>query len=133
MSELKIFYDGACPLCLAEMRHLLNLDTQHKIDLVDINQQDFEEKYPDINKNKADAILHGQLADGSIILGLDVTHKAWSLVGKGYRTAILRWPLIRHFADLAYLFFAKYRHPISRLITGKSRCESCSLERKKCS
>ena len=132
MVELKIFYDGGCPLCLAEMKHLLSLDINQSIDLVDINQQGFEEKYPEINKRKADAILHGQLANGSIIVGLDVTHKAWTLVGKGHWTAILRWPVIRFFTDLAYLIFAKYRHPLSRLITGKSRCESCSLERDKC-
>ena len=132
MVELRIFYDGGCPLCLAEMKHLLSLDINQSIDLVDINQQGFEEKYPEINKRKADAILHGQLANGSIIVGLDVTHKAWTLVGKGHWTAILRWPVIRFFTDLAYLIFAKYRHPLTRIITGKSRCESCSLERKKC-
>ena len=123
MVELRIFYDGGCPLCLAEMKHLLSLDVEQSIDLVDINQQGFEEKYPAINKDKA---------DDSIILGLDVTHKAWTLVGKGRWTAILRWPVIRVVTDWAYLLFAKYRHPLSRLITGKSRCESCSLERKKC-
>jgi predicted DCC family thiol-disulfide oxidoreductase YuxK len=132
MVELRIFYDGGCPLCLSEMKQLLSLDVEQSIDLVDINQPGFEEKYPVINKEKADAILHGQLADGSIILGLDVTHKAWSLVGKGRWTAILRWPVVRIFADWAYLVFAKYRHSLSQLITGKSRCESCSLEREKC-
>lgn len=132
MSELKIFYDGGCPLCLAEMKHLLKLDIDNKIDLIDINQENFEQIYPQISKAKANAILHGQLSDGAIILGLDVTHKAWSLVGKGHWTAILRWPIIRLFADLTYLIFARYRHSLSRLITGKSRCESCSLEREKC-
>lgn len=132
MVELRIFYDGGCPLCLEEMKHLLSLDDKQSIDLVDINQQNFEERYPAINKHKANAILHGQLPDGSIILGLDVTHKAWSIVGKGHWTTILRWPVVRIVADLVYLIFAKYRHSLSRLITGKSRCESCSLERKKC-
>jgi predicted DCC family thiol-disulfide oxidoreductase YuxK len=132
MSELKIFYDGGCPLCLAEMKHLLKLDQHNKIDLVDINQADFQTKHPNINRAKADQILHGQLTDGSILLGLDVTHKAWSLVGKGKWTAILRWPLIRPIADFAYLQFARHRHFLSRLITGQERCESCNLERKKC-
>lgn len=132
MTELKIFYDGGCPLCLAEMKHLLKLDQHNKIDLVDINQADFQTKHPNINRAKADQILHGQLTDGSILLGLDVTHKAWSLVGKGKWTAILRWPLIRPIADFAYLQFARRRHFLSRLITGQERCESCNLERKKC-
>ena len=132
MAELKIFYDGGCPLCLAEMKHLLRLDQYKKIDLVDINQQGFRAKYPNISRTKADQILHGQLADGSILLGLDVTHKAWSLVGKGKWTAIIRWPIIRLIADFFYLQFARHRHFLSRLITGQDRCESCSLERDKC-
>jgi predicted DCC family thiol-disulfide oxidoreductase YuxK len=132
MTELKIFYDGGCPLCLAEMKHLLKLDQYNKIDLVDINQEGFQAKHPNINRAKAEQILHGQLADGSILLGLDVTHKAWSLVGKGKWTAIIRWPLIRPIADFAYLQFARHRHFLSRLITGQERCESCNLERKKC-
>ena len=132
MTELKIFYDGGCPLCLAEMKHLLKLDQYNKIDLVDINQEGFQAKHPNINRAKAEQILHGQLADGSILLGLDVTHKAWSLVGKGKWTAIIRWPLIRPIADFDYLQFARHRHFLSRLITGQERCESCNLERKKC-
>ena len=132
MAELKIFYDGGCPLCLSEMKHLMKLDQQQKIDLVDINQESFQAKYPNINREKADRILHGQLANGKILLGLDVTHKAWNLVGKGKWIAIIRWPIIRIFADFAYLQFARHRNFLSRLLTGKERCESCSLEREKC-
>ena len=132
MAELKIFYDGGCPLCLSEMKHLMKLDQQQKIDLVDINQESFQAKYPDINREKADRILHGQLANGKILLGLDVTYKAWNLVEKGKWIAIIRWPIIRIFADFAYLQFARHRHFLSRLLTGKERCESCSLEREKC-
>jgi predicted DCC family thiol-disulfide oxidoreductase YuxK len=132
MAELKIFYDGGCPLCLSEMKHLMKLDQQQKIDLVDINQESFQAKYPDINREKADRILHGQLANGKILLGLDVTYKAWNLVEKGKWIAIIRWPIIRIFADFAYLQFAHHRHFLSRLLTGKERCESCSLEREKC-
>ena len=132
MTQLKIFYDGGCPLCLTEMKHLMRSDRQKQIDLVDINQQNFHQKYPHIDPVEADRILHGELADGTILFGLDVTHKAWSLVGKGKWTAIIRWPVIRHVADFFYRQFARHRHFISRLITGKKRCESCSLERKKC-
>ena len=132
MTQLKIFYDGGCPLCLSEMKHLMRLDRQKQIDLVDINQQNFHQKYPHIDPVEADRILHGELADGTILFGLDVTHKAWSLVGKGKWTAIIRWPVIRYVADFFYHQFARHRHFISRLITGKERCESCSLEREEC-
>ena len=128
--ELTIFYDGGCPLCMKEMRHLHQADSKNKILFVDINANDFQSNYPTIKKDEANRILHGWVADGSLILGLDVTCKAWSLVGKGRWLAVLRWPLIKPVADLFYLFFAKYRNSISWWLTGQRRCNSCQLDRK---
>ena len=122
---LTIFYDGFCPLCLSEMRELKTLDTQQQLNLENIHADDFSERYPHIDPIEADRILHGQLANGQVIQGLEVTCMAWKLVGKHKWMQALRWPVIRIFADLGYKFFAKYRHPISSFVTGKPRCTSC--------
>ncbi|MBJ7555844.1 thiol-disulfide oxidoreductase DCC family protein [Marinomonas spartinae] len=122
---LIIFYDGLCPLCLAEMRELKKLDVHHRLTLENIHHEDFTQRYPHIDPIKADRILHGQLGNGKVIQGLDVTCMAWRLVGKHRWMQILRWPVIRLFADLGYQGFAKYRHSISSFITGKPRCTSC--------
>ena len=127
MPALIVFYDGLCPLCSKEINHLRKLDKPGLLKLEDINQHDFESRYPHISKTEANAILLSQLPDGTLLRGLDTTHAAWSLVGKGYLTAWLRWPLIRWFADKAYLFFARRRHTISRLLTGQERCETCEI------
>ena len=34
--KLTVFYDGACPLCLFEMRHLMRLNTAGKLAFEDI-------------------------------------------------------------------------------------------------
>jgi predicted DCC family thiol-disulfide oxidoreductase YuxK len=128
MAELTIFYDGFCPLCVREMDHLRKIDQQQKLRLEDIQQPDFSERYPQIDKAEASSILLSQLPNGTLLKGLDSTHKAWSVVGQGWRTGWMRWPLIRWFADRAYLFFARNRYSISRLLTGQSRCNSCSLD-----
>ena len=122
---LTVFYDGFCPLCVAEMQTLHQLDKQNLLQLEDIHAEDFAKRYPHIDPIEADRLLHGQLDDGTIIKGLDVTCLAWKLVGKHKWMKVLRWPVIRVFADLGYRFFARYRHPISAFITGKPRCESC--------
>lgn len=122
---LTIFYDGFCPLCLSEMRELKTLDTQQQLNLENIHADDFSERYPHIDPVEADRILHGQLANGQVIQGLEVTCMAWKLVGKHKWMQALRWPVIRIFADLGYKFFAKYRHSISSFVTGKPRCTSC--------
>ncbi|MGF1768415.1 DUF393 domain-containing protein [Enterovibrio makurazakiensis] len=131
---LTIFYDGSCPLCVAEMDQLRTFNTKHLLSFEDILAPDFQSRYPAIDPAAASNILHAILHDNDsltkensqLLLGLDVTHKAWSLVGKKRWIAVLRWPVIRWFADHAYLYFARNRYRISYLFTGQSRCEPCS-------
>ncbi|QLE84337.1 MULTISPECIES: thiol-disulfide oxidoreductase DCC family protein [Shewanella] len=127
--KLTIFFDGQCPLCAAEMKQLKQYDEYGSIELQDLNQTGFAEKFPEIDPNRANLILHGMDDKGNILLGLDVTYRAWVLVGKKYRVAFLRWPVIKPIADIFYLGFAKHRYRISYLLTGKKRCSegSCSL------
>ncbi|WP_417447951.1 thiol-disulfide oxidoreductase DCC family protein [Idiomarina abyssalis] len=127
-SELIIFYDGGCPLCVKEMRHLKRLDKEGRIQFENVNEPDFSQRYPQVDVAKANQYLHGQVSSGDMIYGLDVTHEAWSLVGKGWIIAPLRWPVIRWFADKTYLFFARNRNRISKLLTGKERCAQCSID-----
>lgn len=122
--KLRVFYDGSCPLCAAEMKQLAAADRDGRVELQDISQPDFSERFPHIDPVEADRILHGETEDGAPLYGLDVTARAWSLAGKGWRVNWLRWPLIRPVADRVYLFFARRRHRISRFLTGKSRCPS---------
>jgi predicted DCC family thiol-disulfide oxidoreductase YuxK len=126
---LTIFYDSHCPLCLAEIRQLQALDTAGRLRFVSLHADDFGQRYPHIDQARANRILHGQLESGEILLGLDVTYQAWSRVGKHQWLAVLRWPVIKWVADGVYLLFARHRHRIARLLTGKSRCGRCSLDK----
>lgn len=129
--SLIVFYDGFCPLCLAEMSKLKKFDKHKVIDFVDIQGESFRIEYPELEWRALNARIHGYLANGTLISGLDVTYLAWKLVGKGWVYAPLRWPVIKWFADKAYNGFAKHRYSISFLLTGKKRCLPCeqSVER----
>lgn len=130
--QLIILYDGQCPLCVKEMRHLLKADSKQQIHLVDINSPELHKHFPDVSYHAAMNKLHGYLEDhngSKLITGLDVTYHAWRLVGKGWIIAPLRWPLIKNLADYCYLKFARHRFTISRWLTGQSRCESCRIDR----
>ncbi|HAM20566.1 MAG: DUF393 domain-containing protein [Pseudomonadota bacterium] len=121
-----IFYDGYCPLCIAEMRHLRKRDKHNKLTLVDIQAPDFSNRYPTMDWHALNARIHGLREDGTLITGLDVTHEAWKAVGMGWLYAPLRWPVIRLVADAFYNVFAKHRYTISYLLTGKKRqCDRC--------
>lgn len=132
MFELTVFYDGFCPLCVREVKKLSKLDKRKRMQFVDIQAEGFENQYPLINKQEANRILIGQKADGSITKGLDTTHAAWTLAGKSYVTAWLRWPIISFFTDKAYLIFAKHRYTLSAIFTGQKRCEACQIDSDAC-
>lgn len=123
-----LFFDGTCPLCVAEMEKLRRWDKRGTLQLVDIHQADFSQRYPQISRQYANRILHAQDLEGNIFLGLDATVVAWDSVGKGYWVKWLRWPVIRQISDIAYKLFARHRYLLSRLITGQSRCQQCKIK-----
>jgi len=115
---LTIYYDGNCPLCSLEMQKLKLHDKNNKIVLENLHQTHFNEMFPHINFNKAMRILHGEY-QGKVLLGLNVTHRAWTLVGKGFFVAPLQFPIIKQLSHLVYLLIAKYRHPISHFLNHR--------------
>ncbi|MGZ9899434.1 thiol-disulfide oxidoreductase DCC family protein [Shewanella gaetbuli] len=129
--ELTIFYDSACPLCSREMAQLTEHDRLHKIQLEDLNAPDLSERFPQLNLEAANTILHGLTSDGRLVYGLDVTAMAWGLTGKHCWVKLLRLPLIKPVADKAYLAFARNRYKLSYLLTGEQRCETGSCQIKK--
>jgi predicted DCC family thiol-disulfide oxidoreductase YuxK len=130
--KLTMFYDSFCPLCVAEVEQLRNLDQQGDLRFVDIHAEDFSRRWPHIDPLAANRVLHAQRADGSLLFGLDVSAEVWATVGKHRWLRLLRLPVVRWFADLGYRLFARYRYSISYLLTGKRRCDACSLERAGC-
>lgn len=125
----KLFYDGCCPLCVAEMKKLANKDHAHQIEFINIQLDSQMQQYPSVDPNEANRILHAITPDNQLITGLDVTYQAWALVGKGWLFKPLTWRWFRFFADPVYLWFASNRYSISAWLTGNARCESCQIGR----
>lgn len=112
---LEIYYDGNCPLCATEMNHLKKHDINNMISLVNIHQEDFDSQYSSVDFDNAMKILHGHYK-GELLLGLEVTHRAWTIVGKGFWVAPLNWPIVKPLSHQIYLVVAKYRHQISSFL-----------------
>lgn len=93
MPTLILFFDGYCPLCVNEVQHLRRLDKRGVLQFEDIQHPGVAERWPQIDNAEAGRILL-ELDNGTLFKGLDVTHRAWSLMGLGWLTAPLRWPLL---------------------------------------
>jgi predicted DCC family thiol-disulfide oxidoreductase YuxK len=114
-NTLIIFYDGNCPLCTLEMHKLKRYDKNGLIRLENLHQENFATLFPTVDTNKAMKILHG-FYQGKTLLALDVTHRAWTLVGRGALVAPLQFPVVKQLAHVGYKLLAKYRHPISNCL-----------------
>jgi predicted DCC family thiol-disulfide oxidoreductase YuxK len=107
LKPLTLFYDGACPLCQAEIVYLASRNHQGLLYFVDINGPEYDPQSVGVSCEQALARMYGQLEGQAAIHGVPVFAEA-------YRRANL--PLLRPIWNLSYRFFAKYRHTISGLI-----------------
>ncbi|PLX73440.1 MAG: DUF393 domain-containing protein [Desulfuromonas sp.] len=110
---LKIFYDGACPVCSREVEHYRRQDRSGRLQAIDISAPEFDPKVYGIPFQDFMYQLHVIDADGEVYLGVDAFRAIWrafpdSLV---YRTMarILALPVMNPLARVGYRIFARLR------------------------
>ena len=102
---VELYYDGQCPLCSIEMRHLQQLkrDTLILTDIhlaTDLNQE---------TKRDFLSRLHLRMPDGEMLSGLDASVYAWQQTRFGFLWSWLRWPIVKPLADFIYDKWAQRR------------------------
>ncbi len=122
--NIKIFFDGACPLCSREMAFLRNRNIEGKIYFEDTSAPNFNPAQFGLS-SEADRLIHAMLPDGSLISGLEVFRRVYKEVGLGWLLAPTGWPVLRPLCDIAYRIFAKNRKKIGSLFGSKS--DSCRI------
>ncbi len=113
LKPFTLFYDGACPLCLAEITFLKSRNHAGLLSFVDINSANYDPQKVGVSCKEALAKMYGQVVGETPINGLGV-------FGEAYRRAdlnTLAWIFTRSWMmpilKPSYWFFAKYRHGIS--------------------
>ena len=114
--ELTLYYDGSCPLCLAEVAFLQSRNAQGRLAFVDVTHSEFEAAVHQMSCEAAMAQIHGRTADGQVLVGVPVFAAAYKLA----KLPVLAWLLSRRWLmpvlQPAYVLFAKHRQAISRRI-----------------
>lgn len=117
-----ILVDGLCPLCRREGELLLRLDKgRGRIRIEDIADPAFD---PARFGTTIDAVMghiHAVMPDGSIVKGMEVFRRAYTLVGWGWLWAPTGWPILKPLFDRFYNWFARNRY---RITFRKNPCES---------
>jgi predicted DCC family thiol-disulfide oxidoreductase YuxK len=108
--QLRVLFDGECPLCAREISMLRRLDRgRGAIDFEDIAGPGFDAGRYGLDQDTVMARMHGVLPDGAVVEGVEVFRRAYAAVGLGWLLAWTRWPGLRRLADAAYRVFARNR------------------------
>jgi predicted DCC family thiol-disulfide oxidoreductase YuxK len=108
--ELKLLYDGECPLCAREVRALRRLDRgSGRLALEDISAPGFDASLYGLDQERVMARIHAVRPDGRVIEGVEVFRRAYAAVGLGWLLAPSAWPGLRSVFDALYRIFARNR------------------------
>ena len=113
--QLTLLFDGACPLCMREVRFLKVRDLNKRIAFVDIDAQEYAAAdHAGITYREAMGRIHALRADGTVLQDVEVFREAYRLVGLGWVYAPTRWPLIGPLVNGIYRLWASQRLRLTR-------------------
>ncbi|HEF5875315.1 TPA: DUF393 domain-containing protein [Burkholderia cenocepacia] len=132
-SELVLYFDGRCPLCVAEIRRLGERDARHRLAFVDIAEPGFDPTPLGVDLPALNRELHARLPDGRMLTGIDGIAAAHALIGRRWFARLLRSPAMRAVSAPLYRRLARNRYAVSRWLGYRTEagCEggACSIGR----
>jgi predicted DCC family thiol-disulfide oxidoreductase YuxK len=115
LQKLTLFYDGACPLCQAEILFLSGRNQAGLLNFVDINSKAYDPLKVGVSCEEALAAMYGLYADGTLIHGVTVFPEAYRRADLPTLAWIFSRKSMQPVLKMGYRFFAKNRHAISRV------------------
>jgi predicted DCC family thiol-disulfide oxidoreductase YuxK len=116
LQKLTLYYDGACPLCQAEILFLSGRNQAGLLDFIDINSDRYDPVKVGVSCEQALAAMYGQYTDGSLIQGAAVFPEAYRRANLPFLSWLFSRKLAQPPLRLGYQIFAKNRHAISRVL-----------------
>ncbi len=135
--EIRMLYDGDCPLCMREVNMLRRKDEgKNRIDFVDIASPDYrEEDNQGISFEEAMGKIHAITSGGEVVTNVEVFRRLYDIVGLGWVFAITRVEPFGTIIDRVYDVWAKYRLPVTGredlaviLSKRKAQAQACDRE-----
>ena len=113
--SLTVYFDGACPLCQAEINHYRKQEGAGAICFVDVSRSE-ETLAVDLSKQQAMKRFHVRANDGLLLSGAAAFVAVWSTLPRWRLAARLAaLPGILKILEVAYRLFLPVRPAVSRL------------------
>lgn len=109
--QIKLLYDGECPLCVREVNFLQKRDAgRGLVAFVDIAAVDYDPtEHAGIDFAAAMGRIHAIQADGTVLRNMAVFRQVYAVLGMGWIYAVTDWPVIGPVVDWLYDRWADYR------------------------
>ena len=109
-TNLKLLYDGECPICKREICILQKKESQSKIKFVDISSEEFSSlENNNIDYNTAMSQIHAINGEGEVLVGISVFPTVYARSQLLVTSTLLRIPFIKRILKPLYSLFAKKR------------------------
>jgi len=115
---LRVFYDGSCGLCSAEMQALHELDRDDALALIDCSAPAFDDtpfRAEGVTRAAMLRALHVRDILGDWHRGVDAIALLYATVGAPRLARLWAHPLTRPFAQWFYPLVVRHRHTLSGL------------------
>ncbi|CAI7917966.1 unnamed protein product, partial [Closterium sp. NIES-53] len=127
--QLKLLYDGDCPICMREVDFLQGRNKEFgTLKFVDVAAGDYSaDEHAGVSYEAAMGSIHGIRRDGTVVTGVEAFREFYEAVGLGWVYAITKFPPVGALADGIYEVWAKYRLPLS----GRPSLQAVMEERRR--
>ncbi len=128
--QIKLLYDGECPLCLREVNFLQRRDNgRGRVAFVDIADENYDPAdNAGIDFETAMGRIHAILPDGTIVQNVEVFRRVYEILDMGWVYAVTKLPVLGWLADKLYDLWADQR----LRMTGRPSLQSILEERASC-
>jgi len=109
--QIKLLYDGECPLCLREVNFLQERDAGRGlvefVDIADVNYA--PTMHGGVDFETAMGRIHAVLPDGTVMQNVAVFRRVYEVLGMGWVYAATKLPIVGAIVDFVYGIWAERR------------------------
>jgi predicted DCC family thiol-disulfide oxidoreductase YuxK len=123
ISDLTILYDGQCSLCRASVARVRRMDSQHRVELLDLHDPSVPQRFPQVDREIAMRWMQAVDMQKRVFSGVD----AWAQIGRrlpGWN--LLAWlllvPGVHWLATKIYSWVARNRYRWNREACADGTC-----------